>query len=86
MVTQADYFEKHAHKAKYEFMARVEGKYKNIPFVGSVGNDTLLSLEVGPVLHIHLDLPMKVGDETINHLFCTHEEIKGLKRRSQWVE
>jgi len=82
MVTQSDYFEKHAYKAKYEFMARVEGKYKNIPFVGSVGQDTVRSVDEGPIYIIHLDLPMKVGTEYINMLHCKHSEIKGLKRRT----
>jgi hypothetical protein len=63
-------------------MARVEGRYKNIPFVGSVGNDTVISDLEGPVYHIHLDLPMKVNGAYIDHLFCKHGEIKGLKRRT----
>jgi hypothetical protein len=86
MATQADWFAKTSYKAKYEFMARVEGKYKGIPFVGSVGNDTLISPDIGPVYHIHLDLPMKVGKEWINFIFCKHSEIKGLKRRDKWTE
>jgi hypothetical protein len=44
MGTQTEEFEKTKYKAKYEFMARVEGKYKGIPFVGSVGNDTVMDL------------------------------------------
>jgi hypothetical protein len=85
MATQADWFAKTSYKAKYEFMARVEGKYKNIPFVGSVGQDTLRSTEEGPIYIIHLDLPMKVGKETIMIIKCKHSEIKGLKRRDPWV-
>lgn len=85
MASQSEWFEKNGYKAKYEFMARVEGKYKNIPFVGSVGNDTLISEEEGPVYIIHLDLPMKVGKETINILRCKQSEVKSLKRRGPWV-
>ena len=81
MATQTAWFEKTAYKAKYEFMARVQGKYKGIPFVGSIGNDTLISPDIGPVYHIHLDLPMKVGKEYKNFLFVPHKEIKELKRR-----
>jgi hypothetical protein len=81
MASQSDWFEKTAYKAKYEFMARVQGKYKGIPFVGSVGNDTLISPDIGPVYHIHLDLPMKVNGEYTNFLFVPHKEIKELKRR-----
>ena len=81
MASQTDWFTKNAYKAKYEFMARVQGKYKGIPFVGSIGNDTLISEAVGPVFHIHLDLPMKVNGEYINFLFVKQKEIKNLKRR-----
>lgn len=86
MATQTAWFEKNAYKAEYEFMARVEGKYKEIPFVGSVGNDTVLSLDDGRVLHIHLDLPMKLDGKWHDHLFCKYDEITGLKRRKSWVE
>ena len=81
MASLTDYFAKTGYKAKYEFMARVEGKYKNVPFVGSVGQDTLISPDEGPIYSIHLDLPMKVGKTYINILRCKHSEIKGLKRR-----
>ena len=81
MGTMAEEFAKSRYQPKYEFMARVEGKYKGIPFVGSIGNDTLIAPDIGPVYHIHLDLPMKVGKEWINHLFCKQSEVKGLKRR-----
>jgi hypothetical protein len=81
MASMAEEFAKSRYKPKYEFMARVEGKYKNIPFVGSVGNDTVINDVVGPVYHIHLDLPMKVDGKYIEHLFCKHSEIKGMKRR-----
>jgi hypothetical protein len=85
MASLTDYFEQTAYKAKYEFMARVEGKYKNIPFVGSVGADTLISESEGPVYIIHFDLPMKVGKEYIYFIRCKHSEIKGLRRRGDWV-
>lgn len=86
MASLTEYFERTAYKAKYEFMARVEGKYKGIPFVGSVGNDTIVSPDEGPIYIIHLDLPMKVGKETINILKCKHKEIKELRRRDKWTE
>jgi len=82
MASMAEEFAKSRYTPKYEFMARVEGRYKNIPFVGSVGNDTVISELDGPVYHIHLDLPMKVGGKYIYNIFCKHSEIKGLKRRT----
>ena len=77
----ADEFKKSRYQPKYEFMARVEGRYKGTPFVGSVGNDTVVSELIGPVYHIHLDLPMKVSGKVVTDLYCQHGEIKGMKRR-----
>lgn len=82
---QTRWFEATTYKAKYEFMARVEGTYKGTPFVGSIGNDTLVSPDEGPIYIIHLDLPMRVGDRVINILKCRHRDVKGLKRRDKWV-
>lgn len=82
MSTLAEEFAKSRYKPKYEFMARVEGRYKNVPFVGSVGNDTVISDAIGPTYHIHLDLPMKIDGKVTDHLCCKHSDIKGLKRRS----
>lgn len=81
MPTMADEFSKSRYVPKYEFMARVQGTYKKVPFVGSVGNDTVISEAQGPVLHIHLDLPMKIDGKVTDHLFCKHSEITHLKRR-----
>ncbi len=59
MVNLADYFAKNRHVAKYEFGQRVFGYWNNIPFIGSVGNDTVVNDLVGPQYSIHLDLPIK---------------------------
>ena len=56
----ADYFDKHLYKPKYEFMARVTGMHGKIRWIGSVGNDTVISEQRGPELHILLDLPLKI--------------------------
>lgn len=82
MASMADEFRESRYQPKYEFMARVQGVYKGIPFVGSVGNDTVIAPDIGPVYHIHLDLPMRLKDKTvINILCCKHSDIKNLKRR-----
>lgn len=87
MVALADWFAANRHKPKYEFMARVEGKYKGTPFVGSVGNDTVISEAVGPVYHIHLDLPMRVDGVVVNSLLnIKPRDIKDLKRRETTVD
>jgi hypothetical protein len=83
MVSMSEEFAASRHKPKYEFMARVEGKYKNIPFVGSIGNDTVISEAEGPIFTIHLDLPIKVDGAYISFLKCKQSEIKNLKRRAK---
>jgi hypothetical protein len=74
----ADYFEKNRYKPKYEFMARVTGMYGKIRWIGSVGNDTVISEQRGPELHIHLDLPLKIDGKYTRVLVCTHKGVTRL--------
>jgi hypothetical protein len=74
----ADYFEKNRYKPKYEFMARVTGMYGEIRWIGSVGNDTVISEQRGPELHIHLDLPLKIDGRYTTVLVCTHKGVSRL--------
>jgi hypothetical protein len=78
MASLAEYFENNRYKPVYEFMARVTGMYGKIRWIGSVGNDTVISDQVGPMLHIHLDLPLKVDDKYTYHLFTKHTGVKRL--------
>lgn len=75
----ADYFEKNAYKAKYQIGDRIFGYYKNIPFIGSVGNDTLINYTEGPRLSVHLDLPMKVDKVYKTVIIAPHKDFKRLK-------
>jgi hypothetical protein len=74
----ADYFEKNRYKPKYEFMARVTGMYGKIRWIGSVGNDTVISEQRGPELHIHLDLPLMIDGKYTSVLVCTHKSVTRL--------
>jgi hypothetical protein len=58
MPSLADYFDKITYKPKWFIGDRVSGKWNGIPFVGSVLNDTEVNPEVGPVVHISVDLPI----------------------------
>ena len=78
MASLAEYFEQHRYKPKYEFMARVTGMYGKIRWIGSVGNDTVISDQIGPVLHIHLDLPLKINGKYTDHLFTKHKGVNRL--------
>jgi hypothetical protein len=76
MVSLADYFAKNRYKPVYEIGDRVFGKYNKIPFIGTVGNDTVISEIDGPQVSVHLDLPIKVGKEYKTLLILKHKDIK----------
>lgn len=75
MASLAEYFEKNRYKPKFEFMARVTGMYGKIRWIGSVGNDTVISELRGPELHIHLDLPLKINNKYTTILITTHKGV-----------
>jgi hypothetical protein len=79
MGNQTDYFNRIGYKPTYHIGDRVFGYYQKIPFVGSVGNDTLINLERGPQITIHLDLPMRLTDGLKSFIIVTHKDIKPLK-------
>ena len=76
MVSLADYFAANRYKAVYSIGDRVYGKFKKTPFIGSVGNDTVISEEQGPRVSVHLDLPIKVDGEYKSVIFVQHRDIK----------
>jgi hypothetical protein len=79
MASLTDYFAKIGYKHTYEIGDRVEGKWNGIPFVGSVGNDRIVSEDRGPELTIHLDLPIKYEDKIHRILVVPHDNIKRRK-------
>ena len=56
-MTLAEYFRENRYKPTFEIGDRVSGKHEGVPFIGTVGNDTEISIEEGPRVTIHLDLP-----------------------------
>lgn len=76
MPNYAEYFEKIAYKPKYFIGDRVFGYWNKIPFIGSVGNDTLISLEEGPRITIMPDLPVIYKGKQYNVLVVKHKDIK----------
>jgi hypothetical protein len=76
----AEYFALHRPKPKYTFGDRVEGTYKGIPWVGTAYTDNLRNLDEGPMVHVHLDLPMKIDKEYHNYIRVKYKDIKGLRR------
>lgn len=75
----ADYFARNRYQAKYEIGDRVTGKWNKIPFVGTVGNDTLVNEIEGPRVSVHLDLPIKFKGKVHTILFVKPKDIKAFK-------
>jgi hypothetical protein len=78
MASQTDYFNRIGYKPKYWIGDRVFGHYKKIPFIGTVGNDTVINEIEGPRISIHLDLPIKVDTEYRSVIIVKHKDIKPL--------
>ena len=78
MANQTDYFNRIGYKPKYHLGDRVFGHWNKIPFIGSVGNDTVISELEGPRITIHLDLPIKFQNKINNIVVVKHKDIKPL--------
>ena len=78
MASQTDYFERIGYRPKYHIGDRVFGYWNKIPFVGSVGNDRVVS-NAGPEITIHLDLPIKFKDTIHRIIIVKHKDISKLK-------
>ena len=75
----AEYFAKHRYHAKYDMGDRVFGYWNKIPFVGTVGVDTVINEAEGPRISIHLDLPIKYKDVIYTFIFVKHKDVKPYK-------
>lgn len=80
MVNLSDYFAKNRHVAKYEFGQRVFGYWNNIPFVGAIGNDTVINDTIGPQFSIHLDLPICFENTTYTVIVDKQSNFKKITK------
>ncbi len=78
MGNQTDYFERIGYRPKYWIGDRVFGHWNKIPFIGTVGNDTVINEIEGPRISIHLDLPIKYKDNIHHVIIVKHKDIKKL--------
>lgn len=78
MGNQTDYFERIGYRPKYWLGDRVFGHWNKIPFIGTVGNDTMINEIEGPRISIHLDLPIKYKDNIHNVIIVKHKDISKL--------
>jgi hypothetical protein len=76
MGNQTDYFEKIGYKPMWYLGDRVFGYWNEIPFVGTVGNDTVVNHIEGPRISVHLDLPIKFDKQVHYVIIVKHEDIK----------
>lgn len=79
MASLTDYFQRIGYKHKYDIGDRVFGHWNKIPFVGTVGNDRLVSEVDGPEVTVHLDLPIKYEGKLRHVLVVKHRDIKPYK-------
>jgi hypothetical protein len=79
MGTQTDYFNEKGYKPTYFIGDRVFGRWNNIPFIGSVGNDTIISEIEGPRISVMPDLPIRYEGKTHNVIIVKHKQINKLK-------
>ena len=80
MASLAEYFEANRPKPKYAFGDRVEGTYMKIPYVGTAYTDNMRNETEGPMVSIHLDLPMKLDGVYVNYIRVKYKDIKGLRK------
>jgi len=78
MGNQTDYFERIGYKPKYHIGQRVFGHYNKVPFIGTIGNDTVINEIEGPRISVHVDLPMKTENGYRSIIIVKHKDIKQL--------
>ena len=76
MGNQTDYFNRIGYQATWNIGDRVFGRWNQIPFVGTVGNDRLLNERDGPEITVHLDLPIRFDNKIYNFIIVKHKDIK----------
>jgi hypothetical protein len=76
----AEYFTANRPKPRYKFGDRVEGTYMKIPYVGTAYTDNQRSEAEGPMVSVHLDLPIKIDSVWHNNIRVTYKDIKGLRK------
>jgi hypothetical protein len=79
MASLAEYFKANRYQGKYNIGDRVIGKWNKIPFVGTVGNDTLINELEGPRISVCLDLPIKYKNVVHCVIIVKHKDVKLFK-------
>ena len=80
MSSLAENFEANRPKPRYSFGDRVEGTYMGIPYVGSAYTDNMRNEAEGPMVNVHLDLPMKIDDNWLTIIRVKYKDIRGVRK------
>lgn len=75
-MTLAEYFAQNRYHGKYQIGDRVEGKFNKIPFVGSVGTDSVRFDGEDPHVTVTLDLPLVYKGKVHNILRVPTKSVK----------
>jgi hypothetical protein len=78
-MTLAEYFKENRYQPKYFIGDRIFGHWNKIPFVGTVGNDTVINETEGPRISVLLDLPIKFQNKIYNVIIVKHRDVKPYK-------
>ena len=79
MASLAEYFAANRYTGKYNLGDRIIGQWNKIPFVGTVGNDSVVNELEGPRISVHLDLPIVVDGVVHNFIKVKHKDVRVLK-------
>lgn len=79
MGTQTDYFNRIGHKPTWHIGDRVSGAWRGVPFVGTVGSESLVDLDFGPRVTVMVDLPIRLEDRNWHVVVLKPNELKRLK-------
>ena len=75
----AEYFANNRYKPTWFIGDRVFGKFDQVPFIGTVGNDTVINDVEGPRVSVFLDLPIKLKDVVHRIVFVKPTDLKRLQ-------
>lgn len=78
MSSLAEYFAANRYHGKWQIGDRVFGKWNKIPFIGTVGNDSVVNELEGPRVTVHLDLPIKFEDSIRTLIIVKPKDLKRL--------
>lgn len=78
MVSLSDYFAANRYVGKYQIGDRIFGYWNKIPFIGSVGNDSVVNELDGPRVTVTLDIPIKFENNIHHIIIVKHKDIKQL--------